>query len=85
MIEQANNQIIRFAGDPIIPKLELLKTYASGRLYGYQAYKDGLDFIALNYPSSEVGKITRICNAVQCHLSLRQLVDVIGSEIFWSH
>ncbi|SCY34584.1 protein involved in gliding motility SprE [Nonlabens sp. Hel1_33_55] len=56
VIEQANNQIIRFAGDPIIPKLELLKTYASGRLYGFQAYKDGLDFIALNYPSSEVGQ-----------------------------
>ncbi|KQC32308.1 hypothetical protein AAU57_02425 [Nonlabens sp. YIK11] len=56
VIEQANNQIIRFAGDPIIPKLELLKTYASGRLYGFKAYKEGLDFIALNYPSTEVGK-----------------------------
>lgn len=56
VIDQINNQILRFAGDPIIPKLELLKTYASGRLYGFQAYKDGLDFIALNYPNSEEGK-----------------------------
>ena len=56
VIEQANNQIIRFAGDPIVPKLELLKAYASGRLYGFQAYKDGLDFVALNYPSTEVGQ-----------------------------
>ena len=56
VIEQANDQIIRFSGDPIVPRMELLKTYATGRLYGYQAYKEGLDFIALNYPNSEVGK-----------------------------
>lgn len=56
VIAQTEEQIIRFSGDPIVPKLELLKAYASGRLYGFKAYKEGLDFVALNYPGSEVGK-----------------------------
>jgi hypothetical protein len=56
VIAQTEEQIIRYNGDPIVPKLELLKTYASGRLYGFKAYKEGLDFVALNYPGSEVGK-----------------------------
>ncbi|BAO54777.1 type IX secretion system periplasmic lipoprotein PorW/SprE [Nonlabens marinus] len=56
VIDLTEQEIIRYSGDPIVPKLELLKTYASGRLYGFKAYKDGLDFIALNYPGSEVGK-----------------------------
>ncbi|AZQ43208.1 type IX secretion system periplasmic lipoprotein PorW/SprE [Nonlabens ponticola] len=53
VIEEANEKIISYSGDPIVPKLELLKTYASGRLYGLKAYKEGLDFIALNYPGTE--------------------------------
>jgi len=56
VIAQTEEQILRYSGDPIVPKLELLKTYASGRLYGFKAYKEGLDFVALNYPSSETGK-----------------------------
>lgn len=45
-----------FNGDEIVPRLELLKAFASGRLYGFQAYKRGIDYVALNYPNSEVGK-----------------------------
>jgi hypothetical protein len=56
VIAQTEEQIIRYNGDPIVPKLELLKAYASGRLYGFKAYKEGLDFVALNYPGSEVGQ-----------------------------
>lgn len=56
VITQAEDEIIRSSGDPIIPKLELLKTFASGRLYGLKVYKEGLDFVALNFPSSEEGK-----------------------------
>ncbi len=63
VVTQAEEQIIRYGGDPIVPKLELLKTYAAGRLYGFQAYKDGLDFIALNYPGSEVGEEAAILAA----------------------
>ncbi|GAK95877.1 TPR domain protein [Nonlabens tegetincola] len=45
-----------FNGDEIVPRLELLKAFASGRLYGFQAYKRGIDYVALNYPNSEIGK-----------------------------
>jgi tetratricopeptide (TPR) repeat protein len=55
-IAQAENEIRRFEGEPIVPKLELLKATASGRLYGFQAYKEGVAFVALTYPNSEEGK-----------------------------
>ncbi len=63
VITQTEEQIIRFNGDPIVPKLELLKTYATGRLYGFKAYKEGLDFVAFNYPSSATGQEAAILAA----------------------
>jgi tetratricopeptide (TPR) repeat protein len=56
VIDQANQEIVRYSGDPIVPKIELLKAYASGRIYGFNTYKEGLDYVALNYPGSEEGK-----------------------------
>jgi len=55
-IAGAENEIRRFEGEPIVPKLELLKATASGRLYGFEAYKEGVAFVALTYPNSEEGK-----------------------------
>lgn len=49
-------EITRFEGEAIVPKLELLKTSAKGRLYGFEAYKTGLNYIALNHPNSPEGK-----------------------------
>lgn len=49
-------QITRLDGDEIVPKLELLKATSRARLYGFEAYKEGLNFVALNYPSSLEGK-----------------------------
>lgn len=56
VISQAKTQILRLEGDPIVPKFEILKASAKGRLYGFDAYKEGINFIALNYPNSEEGK-----------------------------
>ena len=39
-----------------MPRLELLKAFAAGRLYGFQEYKKGIDYVALNFPNTEVGK-----------------------------
>ena len=39
-----------------MPKLELLKTTANARLYGFKSYKKGLNYLALNYPNSNEGK-----------------------------
>lgn len=56
VIYGCDTQIISLDGDEIVPKLELLKATSKGRLYGFEAYKMGLNFVALNYPSSREGK-----------------------------
>jgi hypothetical protein len=39
-----------------VPKLELLKASAQGRLHGFEAYKKALNYVALNYPNDKEGK-----------------------------
>lgn len=56
VILQAQNYANLFSGDEIVPRLELLKAFASGRLYGFDEYKKGIDYVALNFPNSDVGK-----------------------------
>jgi len=46
----------KFKGDDLLPRIELLKALAIGRLYGILAYKDALNYVALNYPQSDAGK-----------------------------
>jgi tetratricopeptide (TPR) repeat protein len=55
-ISQAETQIKRYEGEDIVPKLELLKATAIGRLYGFEAYKEALTFVSLTYPNAEEGK-----------------------------
>ena len=56
VIEGCDLQISRLDGDQIVPKLELLKVTAKARLFGFETYKEGLNFVALNYPSTIEGK-----------------------------
>ena len=56
VINGCDLEIIRLDGDEIVPKLELLKVSSKARLFGFEAYKEGLNFVALNYPSSIEGK-----------------------------
>jgi tetratricopeptide (TPR) repeat protein len=56
VIKRSNELGKKFAGDEIVPKLELLKAMAEGRLNGLQQYKVSLSFVALNYPQSIEGK-----------------------------
>lgn len=56
VIARAEEQIKRLEGDDLVPKFEILKASAKGRLYGFKAYKEGIDYIALTYPNSEEGK-----------------------------
>ncbi|MCX2838843.1 hypothetical protein OQ279_11865 [Salinimicrobium sp. MT39] len=56
VIVKSNRLIEQFAGDEIVPKLELLKAMAEGRLYGFEAYKESLNYVALNYPQTVEGK-----------------------------
>ena len=45
-----------FKGDDLLPRIELLKALATGRLNGFRAYKEALNHVALNYPQSDAGK-----------------------------
>ncbi|MFK7783292.1 tetratricopeptide repeat protein [Psychroserpens sp.] len=56
VISAAEVNIIKFEGDPIVPKFEILKASAKGRLFGFEEYKAGVNYIALTYPNSEEGK-----------------------------
>ena len=56
VIEKCDMYVALYFGNPIIPKFELLKTDALGRQQGFEAYKKSLNFVALNYPSSDEGK-----------------------------
>ena len=56
VIDSSEVYITRFNGDPIVPKLEFLKARAKARLFGFDAYKEALNFISLNYPQSDEGK-----------------------------
>lgn len=56
VIATANEYISRFTGDPIIPKLELLKAQATARLLGLDAYEQALNHVALTYPQTEEGR-----------------------------
>ncbi|MGB0892200.1 MAG: hypothetical protein ACPGUU_07590, partial [Flavobacteriaceae bacterium] len=56
VINKAETQIKKMAADDIVPKFELLKASAEGRLYGFEAYKKALNYVALTYTNSEEGK-----------------------------
>ncbi len=56
VVAKTEQYISEFEGDPIVPKFEILKASANGRLKGFEAYKNGVNYIALTYPNTEEGK-----------------------------
>ncbi|WP_169630214.1 type IX secretion system periplasmic lipoprotein PorW/SprE [Flavobacterium humi] len=48
--------LTQFAGDDLIPKYELLKASAIGKLKGVEEYKKAVNYVALTYPNSKEGK-----------------------------
>ncbi len=56
VIDSSSVYSSKFTGEDIVPKFELLKATAIGRLEGFEAYKKALNEVALNYPLSEEGK-----------------------------
>jgi len=56
VIDSATLYAQQFEGEPIVPKFEILKASARARLHGFEAYREGVNFIALNYPNSPEGK-----------------------------
>jgi hypothetical protein len=56
VISKSADYINRFDGEPIVPKLELLKATATGRLYGYEAYGKAINQLAITYANTPEGK-----------------------------
>ncbi|AXG69030.1 tol-pal system protein YbgF [Kordia sp. SMS9] len=55
-LNDAETYIRQFTGEPIVPKFEMLKAIITARLDGFNAYKDALNYVALNYPNDDEGK-----------------------------
>ncbi len=55
-ITGAEKNINQFTGDPIVPKFEMLKANAIGRLQGFEPFKEQLNYVALTYPNNAEGK-----------------------------
>jgi len=57
VIKESDVLITKFGGeDDFVPKFELLKAQAIGRYRGFEAYKEALNYVGLNYPQSPEGK-----------------------------
>ena len=56
VITATEENINRFTGDPIVPKFEMLKANAIGRLQGFEDFKEALNYVALTYPNNPEGK-----------------------------
>lgn len=56
VITNAEANINTYTGDPIVPKFEMLKANAIGRILGFEAFEEALNYVALNYPNNPEGK-----------------------------
>ncbi|WP_370477452.1 tetratricopeptide repeat protein [Tamlana flava] len=56
VISKSKEYINTFEGDPIVPKFELLKATATGRLYGFEPYKEAINHLAVTYANTPEGK-----------------------------
>ncbi|MDN3664875.1 hypothetical protein ACFFU1_01445 [Algibacter miyuki] len=56
VISKSETYIKRFDGEPMVPKFELLKATASGRLLGFEAYKKAINHLAVTYANTKEGK-----------------------------
>ena len=56
VITATEESISKYTGDPIVPKFEMLKANAIGRLQGFEDFKEALNYVALTYPNNPEGK-----------------------------
>ena len=76
VILKCDEYINMFDGEEIVPKFELLKANATGRLYGYEPYAKAINYVALNYPNSIEGKKSEnISQNMLPKLSSKDFVD----------
>lgn len=55
VILESDSHISTFEGDAIVPKFELLKAFAIGRLNGFEAYENAINAVAVTYANTSEG------------------------------
>ena len=81
VIAGTEQSIGQFTGDPIVPKLELLKANAIGRLQGFEQFREALNYVALNYPNTPEGQqAQRIIEEQIPKLEPRDFTDASGAR-----
>ncbi len=81
VIQKADEYMMVYNGNDIVPKFELLKATAIGRQQGFEAYKKALNFVSLNYPSTEEGKqAQQIYNNTLPLLAVKDFVPEEGTN-----
>ena len=74
VIQECDENILNFNGEPIVTKFEFLKALAIARLYGFKEYEKALKFIKMNYSSTIEGK--------EAELILSEILPTIKNEEF---
>ncbi|MGI9552579.1 MAG: tetratricopeptide repeat protein, partial [Aurantibacter sp.] len=81
-ITGAEENINRYTGDPIVPKFEMLKANAIGRLNGFEQFKEALNYVALTYPNNPEGKKAEQMISEQLpKLAVKDFTPATGSEV----
>jgi len=80
-ITGAEENIEKYTGDPIVPKFEMLKANALGRLNGFESFEEALNFVALTYPNNPEGKKAEMMVAEQLpKLAIKEFSTEVGSS-----
>lgn len=81
VITTSEEYINKFTGDPIVPKFEMLKANAIGRLQGFEPFREALNYVALTYPNNPEGKKAEQIVAEQLpKLASKEFSPETGSE-----
>ena len=82
VIQKCEDYINAFDGEAIVSKFELLKATAVGRLYGFEPYKEAINFVAVTHANTPEGiKAQEIQSKVIPQLSSAEFIEPNDSLI----
>jgi tetratricopeptide (TPR) repeat protein len=76
VINECNKYISTFEGESIVPKFELLKANAIGRLNGFDEYSKAIGYVAYNFANTPEGaKAQTIADELLPKLATKEFID----------
>jgi len=79
VISQSDKYIKLFDGEDIVPKFELLKARAKGRLYGFEAYVEAMNYVGLTYANTPEGLQAQNTMKVSKSFESKEFIDEVKS------